>query len=454
MQGKCRAGSGCRFAHSNAELQSQPGFDPSEMLNDAITRLSRDLINGKCMPNCVEELHTLPPNKAKATSGSDRIVPETVSSSGTVGGRLQKPPHKQREHMKDIDESSNDGSVGSTQDTDSNGGRMSPTTTASTPMNSGNSSRVLGDEHSECIRLLSELDSVRTKLLRQVHGPKPIPLSEQANAEGNKAKAVFFATRRLQQKEQASTFKKYDVDRDGFLSRGEVAAYAQGEFGFDISKEELDRIFFQLGPRNNRQGVAPRELQVLKAAVDLAQREVLLRNQMREHVASSRHCSPEVPQPSQTLPRCLPPSDADLEKMQPKVMPPATPQGAMQEGSPQPMPCEAPQVMPQVCSPITPGQVAVPRGQLIAVAAPQGNGCTPPGCAPHGQFIAVAVPQGQMVPMVPMFFLTGQVLSVFSCDKGAGVPQKQSCGQLRKTLEEKKTKKKVCVGFSSCLYVF
>merc|ERR1712151_1062115 len=67
-------------------------------------------------------------------------------------------------------------------------------------------------------------------------------------------------------------FSKYDADGDGFLNREEVVAYAKGEFKFELSKENLERIinFMELP---GEPGIELPYFQLLKTAVGVARDE-------------------------------------------------------------------------------------------------------------------------------------------------------------------------------------
>merc|ERR1712048_952904 len=79
------------------------------------------------------------------------------------------------------------------------------------------------------------------------------------------------AAERIAKKRQ-QLFDKYDVDKDGLLNREEVAAYAKGEFSFELPEENLDRIARQLF-HVNADGVEPKTFQLLKSAVGIARNE-------------------------------------------------------------------------------------------------------------------------------------------------------------------------------------
>lgn len=66
-------------------------------------------------------------------------------------------------------------------------------------------------------------------------------------------------------------FKKYDRDRDNLLNRKEVAAYAKGEFSFDLPPEMIDLIFSQVvDTEMGDKGVPFEKLQLLKTTVGIS----------------------------------------------------------------------------------------------------------------------------------------------------------------------------------------
>jgi len=69
----------------------------------------------------------------------------------------------------------------------------------------------------------------------------------------------------------SETFKKYDEDQDGMLSRAEVVKFAKLEFGFNLPSANLDRIFHQLAAGTS--GVIQTRFQQLRTAIGIARWE-------------------------------------------------------------------------------------------------------------------------------------------------------------------------------------
>jgi len=90
----------------------------------------------------------------------------------------------------------------------------------------------------------------------------------QAEALRMELEAVVGAQRaalqRVEQEKQA--FTKYDDAGDGVLSKDKIAAYAKGEFNFEVVGEALDRIYNKLHISGDP-GVSLRTLHLLKVAV-------------------------------------------------------------------------------------------------------------------------------------------------------------------------------------------
>eukprot|EP00927_Polykrikos_kofoidii_P062733 TRINITY_DN5753_c0_g1_i7.p1 TRINITY_DN5753_c0_g1~~TRINITY_DN5753_c0_g1_i7.p1 ORF type:complete len:2094 (-),score=521.54 TRINITY_DN5753_c0_g1_i7:385-6642(-) len=71
----------------------------------------------------------------------------------------------------------------------------------------------------------------------------------------------------------ANLFREYDRDGDSLLNRAEVAAYAKGEFAFEMPEDNLNRISRQLF-KPPAEGVEMQNFQLLKSAVGIARDEV------------------------------------------------------------------------------------------------------------------------------------------------------------------------------------
>lgn len=69
-----------------------------------------------------------------------------------------------------------------------------------------------------------------------------------ASAEWAKAKAGRKAAALRKEQERRDAFSSFDSDKDGKLSRAEVAAFAKAEFDFELSTEVLDKIMHSLEP--------------------------------------------------------------------------------------------------------------------------------------------------------------------------------------------------------------
>jgi len=89
-----------------------------------------------------------------------------------------------------------------------------------------------------------------------------------------KAKAVSRYERR------AALFDKYDKDKDGALSKKEIASYAKAEFGFGIPTEAFPKLLAQLATIN---GCVPKDrFQRLKIAIGILREEEAARQRRKE----------------------------------------------------------------------------------------------------------------------------------------------------------------------------
>jgi hypothetical protein len=105
-----------------------------------------------------------------------------------------------------------------------------------------------------------------------------------------KGQVVKSVEQPLFSKRWENVFKTYDKDGDGFLNREEVLAYAKGEFGFDMSPENLDRFFRQWV--HEKPGVSIEQCQRMRTAVGIALHEGRGKaNQTAEQGAKEVACS-------------------------------------------------------------------------------------------------------------------------------------------------------------------
>lgn len=85
--------------------------------------------------------------------------------------------------------------------------------------------------------------------------------------------AKHLASRRAAAREftlaQEGIFQKHDRDRDGYLSRKEVASYARVEYKFTLPEETIDMVFRSLVAEGAK-GVALQSFQLLRTAVGVA----------------------------------------------------------------------------------------------------------------------------------------------------------------------------------------
>mmetsp|Transcript_92815 Transcript_92815/g.286550 ORF Transcript_92815/g.286550 Transcript_92815/m.286550 type:complete len:1071 (-) Transcript_92815:116-3328(-) len=74
------------------------------------------------------------------------------------------------------------------------------------------------------------------------------------------------------QEKKAALFKRFDKDGDGLLNRDEVCVCSREAFGFELPKDNLDRICRQLF-RYGRKGLDFADFQLLKTAIGIARDE-------------------------------------------------------------------------------------------------------------------------------------------------------------------------------------
>eukprot|EP00747_Dinoflagellata_sp_TGD_P151881 gnl/TRDRNA2_/TRDRNA2_177249_c0_seq3.p1 gnl/TRDRNA2_/TRDRNA2_177249_c0~~gnl/TRDRNA2_/TRDRNA2_177249_c0_seq3.p1 ORF type:complete len:552 (-),score=153.37 gnl/TRDRNA2_/TRDRNA2_177249_c0_seq3:101-1756(-) len=109
-----------------------------------------------------------------------------------------------------------------------------------------------------------------------------------ADLKKEKANRILFATWRLEKKQMANLIKKYDTDGDGFLNYADVIRYSKGEFGFDVSLEQVENMFKQIVPVN-APGVSAAEVPLLKNAISIARNDGLLASAAAELRTSKHH---------------------------------------------------------------------------------------------------------------------------------------------------------------------
>jgi len=118
----------------------------------------------------------------------------------------------------------------------------------------------------ETIRKESE-KTLEVLKARALQAAKQTALDVQ-KAFQHRGKVVKSIEQPLFSKRWEALFKAYDEDDDGYLNRKEAAAYAKGEFSFDIPSASIDRIFGQLV--KDKPGVALDQCQRLRTAVGIA----------------------------------------------------------------------------------------------------------------------------------------------------------------------------------------
>lgn len=86
------------------------------------------------------------------------------------------------------------------------------------------------------------------------------------------------ATKLLEQRQ--ALFKRYDADNDGMLSAKEIAAYAKGEFQFDVPKAVVEKLMSLYG--NGGKGVLQAEMIRVRTAVGIAREEAAVKSRKEE----------------------------------------------------------------------------------------------------------------------------------------------------------------------------
>lgn len=74
-------------------------------------------------------------------------------------------------------------------------------------------------------------------------------------------------------------FRKYDVDNDGMLNAQEIAAYAQGEYSFQVPQSVIDKL---VGSGDDRRGVDKQNLARVRQAVGVAREEAAVKRRRVE----------------------------------------------------------------------------------------------------------------------------------------------------------------------------
>jgi len=118
----------------------------------------------------------------------------------------------------------------------------------------------------------ADMNKALARLLSQI---QELAVSSEvmlAKAKAAKAKVLKRTSAKERVRQGEDAFKKYDKDKDGFLSRSEVTAYARGEFSLKLPAKTVDKIWQNLVIEDTN-GVAFKEFQHLKVMVGIA-REV------------------------------------------------------------------------------------------------------------------------------------------------------------------------------------
>lgn len=126
---------------------------------------------------------------------------------------------------------------------------------------------------------LDEAESMRAESAKAISEAQPrVQAATRQAAEAlqrataNKERIARRMAAKKWSSKKAALFSKYDLDKDGYLSRQEVVAYAKGEFNFDLPEESVARIF-RLMVRKEGKGMQLADFQLLKTSVGIAREE-------------------------------------------------------------------------------------------------------------------------------------------------------------------------------------
>ncbi|CAK9104337.1 Uncharacterized protein SCF082_LOCUS48697 [Durusdinium trenchii] len=123
-------------------------------------------------------------------------------------------------------------------------------------------------EEAENIR--AEAQQVISQVQPRVQAATRLVSDALAKAKDNKERIAKRLATAKRTEMRAKLFAKYDEDGDGRWNRKEIAAYAKGEFNFDMPEENLDRILRQVC---GGEGASIDCLQILKVSVGIARDE-------------------------------------------------------------------------------------------------------------------------------------------------------------------------------------
>lgn len=123
----------------------------------------------------------------------------------------------------------------------------------------------------EAENIESETSAAVSQVQPRIQAASMLVSDALAKAKDNKDRiAKRIATAKRTEK-RAELFAKYDQDGDGLWNRKEIAAYAKGEFDFDMPEENLDRIMRQVC---GGKGAAADSMHIVKISVGIARDEV------------------------------------------------------------------------------------------------------------------------------------------------------------------------------------
>jgi len=125
---------------------------------------------------------------------------------------------------------------------------------------------------------------VLAQLLQRVNTCKRDAEAAAAEAADSRGAAEACALARLQTQEMQATFRRFDKDSDGLLSRKELLAYSEAACRFPIAESALDRIWesrAEYSAKHGIKGIMLRSLPLVKIAIGI-EREMQRDRQRRE----------------------------------------------------------------------------------------------------------------------------------------------------------------------------
>eukprot|EP00439_Symbiodinium_sp_Y106_P033750 s3850_g4.t1 len=127
---------------------------------------------------------------------------------------------------------------------------------------------VVAETREQLVQLQRKIHGAFVNMATCVNG-----LEAKIDGAHRKEKALKYMEKREE------LFRKYDVDNDGMLNAQEIAAYAQGEYSFQVPQSVIDKL---VGCGDDKKGVEKQNLARVRQAVGVAREEAAVKRRRVE----------------------------------------------------------------------------------------------------------------------------------------------------------------------------